>query len=251
MKGLLYKDYINGKGYIVLAGFYIFYIACIIGAVASEFTNATGFEKKIAVLSENYVMFLGCIIVACIMPVGIALGICGLDNKTKWTNYVLALPGGYKVLVTEKYIVALIGEAIAVILSLLVALAIKCFFEVEVDGVQLDAGSQVLYIVMLIMIGSCLIVSAFVLPLTCRNKGRLLDIVATICLVAICYALFAYIALGDISFFQQENFMERILMWIATHKKVIWGIGYGLVGVGIVAQIISYSVTVKMYHKYV
>ena len=64
------------------------------------------------------------------------------------------------------------------------------------------------------------------------------------------YVGFAYLSLGDISFFQQENFMQRIMTWIATHEKEVWSISYGFVGVGIFAQIISYVVTMKTYLKY-
>ena len=69
-------------------------------------------------------------------------------------------------------------------------------------------------------------------------------------MLALVYAGFAYLSLGDISFFQQENFMQRIMIWIATHEKEVWCISYGFVGVGILAKAISYVVKMKTYLKY-
>ena len=252
MKGLLYKDFANGKGFLAVTVFYLFYVAVMIGAVATEFMNASGLEKKLAVLSENYMILLGCILVSCIIPTGLFTAICDLDRKTKWNDYVLALPGGYKVFIAEKYIVALIGNVIAVVVSLVEVFVMKCYFEVEVDGVQIeDVGIDGFVAFIFFMIGIFLIGNAVILPLLCRNTGRWIDIFFSICTVIAIYALFAYVALGDISFFRQENLMERVILWIATHKKEIWGISIGLVGVGIVSQIISYVATVKTYLKYV
>ena len=89
MKGLFYKDFINGKGCIAVAVFYLCCMSVMIGLVATVFTNVSGIEKKMAVLSENYMMLLGCIFVSCIIPIGMFTAICGLDTKTKWNNYVL------------------------------------------------------------------------------------------------------------------------------------------------------------------
>ncbi len=252
MKGLLYKDLINGKAYIALVIFYLFYAFMMVEAVGWEFISAEGFEAKLEVLSESYLMLMSTVFVACLIPMAMSTVLCTLDNKTKWTNYAIALPGGYKNVVAEKYIIVLIGHVIGVLASLVSIFAIKHTFEVEVDGVMIDdVGTNVFVILMLLMLGLSLIGNSILIPFVSRNKAGLVNIVLTVCGVIAMYGLFAYIALGDISFFQQPNLMQRIIMWIATHKKQVWGACYGLVGVGLVSQLVSYLVTVKTYLKYV
>ncbi len=252
MKGLLYKDLINGKAYIGLVMFYLFYAFMMVGVVGWEFISAEGLEEALATLSENYLILMSTVFTACLIPTAMSTVLCTIDNKTKWTNYAIALPGGYKNVVKEKYIVVLLGHIIAVLSSLGLVFAIKHTFEVEVYGVPIeDVGTNVFVILMLLMIGISLIGNAILLPFVSRNKTSLINIVLTVCAVIAMYGLFAYIALGDISFFKQGNLMQRIIMWIATHKKEVWGTCYGLVGVGVVAQIVSYLVSVKTYLKYV
>lgn len=252
MKGLLYKDLILGKAYIALVFFYLSYNFMMVGVIGWEFTSAGGLEEALATLSEDYLILMATVFTACLIPTAMSTVLCTIDNKTKWTNYAMAFPGGYRNVVKEKYIVVLIGHIIAVLSSLGLVLAIKHTFEIEIYGVPIeDVGANVFIILMLIMVGLSLIGNAILLPFVSRNKSSLVNIVLTVCAVIAAYGLFAYIALGDVSFFQQENLVERIIMWIATHKKKVWGFSYGLVGVGVVAQIVSYMVSVKTYLKYV
>ena len=252
MKGLLYKDFVNAKGYIALVVFYLFYVFLMVEVVAWDFSQAVGLEKKLAVLSNSYMILLSCIVVSCLIPTAMATAICALDNKTKWTNYALALPGGYKAVVTEQYIIALIGDVVAVLASLVTVVAVKYHFEVEVDGVLIeDAGTDVFIVLMLLLVGVSLLGNAIILPFISRIKMNWIEICFGAFFLIAVYASFAYLALGDLSFLQQENLMEKIITWIATHKKEVWGICYGFLGVGIIAQIISYVVTVKTYLKYV
>lgn len=252
MKGLLYKDLINGKAYIALVIFYLFYAFMMVEAVGWEFISAEGFEAKLEVLSESYLMLGGSVFAACLLPMAMSTVLCTLDNKTKWTNYAIALPGGYKSVVAEKYIIVIIGHVIGVLAALITIFAIKHTFEVEVDGVLIeDVGANVFVILMLLMLGLSLIGNSILIPFVTRNKPGIVNIVLTVCAVIAMYGLFTYIALGDISFFQQGNIMQRIIMWIANHKKQVWGACYGLVGVGVISQIVSYLVSVKNYLKYV
>lgn len=252
MKGLLYKDLVNGKGYIFLVIFYLFYAIMMVGVIGWDFNAAEGLEAKLEILSECYLMLMGSVFAACLIPMSMSTVLCTLDNKTKWTSYATALPGGYKHVVAEKYIIVVIGHVIGVLASLITIFAIKNTFEVEVDGVLIeDVGANVFVILMLLMLGVSLIGNSILIPFVARNKPGIVNIVLTVCAVLAMYGLLVYIALGDISFFQQGNIMQRIIMWIATHKKQVWGACYGLVGVGVVAQIVSYLVSVKTYLKYV
>ena len=252
MKGLLYKDYINGKGYIWLAVFYLVYAFMMVEVIGWDFNDAEGLEAKLEVLSECYLMLMSTVFVACLLPMSMSTVLCTLDNKTKWTSYATALPGGYKNVVAEKYIVVLVGHVIGVLASVITIFAIKHTFEVEVDGVLIeDVGGNVFVILMLLMLGVSLVGNSILIPFVSRNKPGVVNITLTVCAIIAMYGLFAYIALGDVSFFKQENLMQRIILWIATHKREVWGACYGLVGIGIVSQIVSYVVSVKTYLKYV
>jgi len=251
MKGLLYKDFVNARAYIAIVVFYLFYVFAMVEAVAWDFTNATGLEDKLAILSENFMILLSCIVVACLIPTAMAMTICTLDGKTKWTNYALALPGGYKAVITEKYVISLIGDVVAIIASLATVAIVKHYFEVEVDGVLIeDVGTDIFIVLMLLSVGVSLLGNSVLLPIICRNKENWFEIICLVCMLVLVYVGFAYLSLGDISFFEQENFLQRIMTWIATHEKEVWSISYGFVGVGILAQAISYAVTMKTFLKY-
>ncbi|MBQ8412383.1 MAG: ABC-2 transporter permease [Lachnospiraceae bacterium] len=252
MKGLLYKDLINGKAYIGLVVFYLFYAFMTVETIGWEFVSAVGLEAKLGVLSGNYILLMSTVFVACLIPMSMSTVLCTLDNKTKWTSYATALPGGYKNVVAEKYIIVVIGHVIGVLASLITIFAIKHTFEVEVDGVMIeDVGANVFIVLMLLMLGISLIGNSILIPFVSRNKPGVVNITLTVCAIIVMYGLVAYIALGDISFFKQGNIMERMIMWVATHKKEVWGVCYGLVGVGLVSEIVSYVVSVKNYLKYV
>lgn len=251
MKGLLYKDFVNARAYIAIVVFYLFFVFAMVEAVAWDFTNAIGLEDKLAILSENFMILLSCIVVACLIPTAMAMTICTLDGKTKWTNYALALPGGYKAVVAEKYVISIIGDVVAIIASVATVAAVKHYFEVEVDGVLIeDVGTDIFIVLMLLSVGVSLLGNSVLLPIICRNKENWFEIICLVCMLVLVYVGFAYLSLGDISFFQQKNFMQRIMTWIATHEKEVWSISYGFVGVGILAQAISYAVTMKTYLKY-
>lgn len=250
MKGLLYKDFVNAKGCIALAFFYLFYVFAMVEVIAVDFNAAVGLQEKFAVLSGRYLILLSCIFVSCLIPTSMATAICCLDGKTKWTNYALALPGGYRNIVKEKFIIVLLGHMISVVASLAVVVLSKHYFEVEVDGIEIeDMGADIFILLMLVIIGLSLIGNAFIIPLVCRSKENWIEILGLVCLVIVIYALMAYISLGDISFIQDGNLMEKLITWIANHEKEVWEISYGLVGVGVMSQIVSYLVTVKTYLK--
>jgi len=251
MKGLLYKNLINGKLNILVIIFYLSYIVMMIEVLAYEFDKEVTYEGKFESLSETIIMMLSCVFIACVIPAAMSTELCTRDNKTKWTNYAIALPSGYKAVVLEKYIVVLIGHIVGVLASLFTIYSVENRFEVDTAEYYIEVNTDIFFMLMLILIGVSLIGNAFLLPFIIRNKSGWMNIFFTCCYVVICYVGFAYVSLGDISFFQQDNLMERIFMWVATHEKEIWRFCYGLVGVGVVAQVVSYAVTVKTYLKYV
>jgi len=250
MKGLLYKDYINGKIHIGIIIFYLFYLAIMITAIASDFNSAAGLEEKIAQLSENLPILLACIFIACLIPTSMSTILCTLDNKTKWTLYATALPGGYKIVVLEKYVVVLIGHIISTIVSLAITFATEKLFTIDNEQFFIEINTDVFIMLMLLILGISLIGNALLLPFINRPNNGWINILFIVIAVIAVYGLFAYAALGDISFFQQENLMQRLFQWIATHEKELWAICGGLAGIGIASMTVSYGVTIKTYLKY-
>ena len=76
-----------------------------------------------------------------------------------------------------------------------------------------------------------------------------MNIIIIVLLFSLLYGGFAYLALGDISFLTEGNLMMRILLWVSNNEKKIWGICYGILGIGAVAEICSYILSIKTYLK--
>ncbi|MBE5965135.1 MAG: hypothetical protein E7252_09515 [Lachnospira sp.] len=248
MKGLLYKNFINGKSYIAIVAFYLVYVGSMISALSYEFANEKDIMKQIELLSETFPMMVACVFVACIIPMSMGTVLCTMDNKTKWTSYATALPGGYKLVVLEKYVVVMLSHILAIMASLITIFAIKNSFVLDIEGFKMDM--DVFIMLTLVMVGISLVANSMFLPFITRDKGGFINVLFVVIIVVAAYAGFAYMALGDVSFFQQKNLIQKILMWVADNEKKLWAISIGLTLVGVVSQIVSYVITKKTYLKY-
>lgn len=248
MKGLLYKDYINGRGFIAIVIFYLCYVGSMISVISYEFTNGKDIVEQIEVITECFSMMVACVFVACLIPMSMSTTLCNTDNKTKWNDYALALPGGYKLVVAEKYVIVLIGHLISAVSSLVITYCIKTIFVLDVEGFKLE--TDIFIMLMLVLVGISLLFNAILLPFIVRNKSWWIDILFVAVVVIVFYAGFAYLALGDISFFQQENLVQKMLEWVSKNETSLWIICGAVTGIGLVSQLISYFVTTKTYLNY-
>lgn len=234
MKGLLYKDLTTNKGNIFGMAFVLSYMITFLCVSIEEVQNG----------NEGYglvmVMLLGSVFAVNLVFPWLFFDASIKDVKTKWNTYALALPGGYKRLIRSKYLLSIMGQTFAVIVSLVLIAVCKkvCSFEADM-----------FIMFMLILMGIVLLIAAILMPFVLKGKIGLVQIIFWAVVVLTFYGLLAYAALGDISFFKQGNLMLRIMTWIAKNEKKIWAICWSAAVAGVLAEFISYVYTVKTYFE--
>lgn len=239
MRGLLYKDAVANKLNVICMGivfsFFIMYISLLIWE-----TNKNGGTAD-DILAIYISLLTGIIALNFSFP---AFGIdCSFgDVKTKWNTYAMALPGGYKRMILAKYLLGIIGHVLAIACSFMIILVCSITSDIEID-------LKLPVMLMLVTTGVMLIVQAIVMPFILKSHAGLVRIIFGIVWLMALYGIFAYLAFGDISFFKEGDILFRIITWVANHENKIWMFCWGLLGAGVVFEVLSYFVTVKTYLK--
>ncbi len=250
MKGLLYKDYINGRGIIYIVVGYAVVIYSMLVSFGNEINMAEGLEERIEAFSDLFMMPFFFTSIICILPVMMAIMLCALDAKTKWNNYAMALPGGYKMLVKEKYILLAIAHVSGTLLGLACLPIVKYLFRIEAEGILIESNMEMLLVMILAVMGASMVATALIVPLMIR-RVTWVDLVTTVILIIFIYGLLTYAAFGDLSFFEDPEMALKIMQWFIEHKNIIWVIGGGSVAGGILCQVVSYLLTKKMFLRLV
>lgn len=250
MKGLLYKDYINGRPVIYIVIVYAAFIYTMLFSFGNEIRMAEGLEAKLEMYSDVFSMPFFFISFLSVLPLLMAFAICSMDTKTKWTNYAMALPGGYKMVVAEKYVLLIIAHVSGLLLGFSCLPIVKYFFRIEEEGILIESNIEMLAVMILLVVGAGMTVSAFLVPLTVRG-ATWIEVVFTGIMVIILYGGLTYAAFGDISFLEDPELVLKIMQWFIEHKNIIWVVGGGSIAGGILCQILSYLLTKKMFLRLV
>ncbi|MBQ1193726.1 MAG: ABC-2 transporter permease [Lachnospiraceae bacterium] len=152
--------------------------------------------------------------------------------KSKWNTYAAALPGGYKKMLLTKYLFSAIGQFLAVMISIL--LILFCY-------AKYDTNVEVPFMFLLLMTGIMLIIQSFLLPLFLMGKSSIVGKIIIFSIILIIYIGFSYLALGDISFIKDGNFLNTILEMLYTNQSKVWCILSILNISGILLMFISYN----------
>lgn len=235
MKGLLYKDVVLNKTNIGA-------MLIVIVFLAVEFVTANIlYDVGTADFSYffNATMIGGIFALQCGFPI-IAMDAGRVDAGSKWINYALALPGGYRYMVSERYILGLIGDGIALVLN---------FIVVGIANLLFDFKVKLPIMLMLMFFGIMLIIQAFTLLLFSRGKKGIVGMVCLIILISAFLGGLSYLAFGDISALTEKHLFTRIATWILTHEKRVWGVLAGLIGAGFVLEYLSYRLAVYLYKR--
>lgn len=239
MRGLLYKDVVANRLNVICMGMVIVYLTLFMSFLIWE-TNKNGASAD-DILSIYVSLLTGITALNFSLP---AFGLdCSFgDVKTKWNTYAMALPGGYRRMILAKYLLGIIGHVLAIVCSFVMILVCSIASDIEID-------LKLPVMLMLVMTGGMLIVQAVIMPFILKSHAGLVRIILGIVFLLALYGIFAYLAFGDISFFEEGDILFRIITWVAHHENKIWMFCWGLLGAGVVLEMLSYFVTVKTYLK--
>ncbi len=239
MRGLLYKDVAANRINVICMGIVIVYLTFSMGLLIWE-NNKNGASDYDS-LSIYVSLLTGIIALNFSFP---AFGIdCSFgDIKTKWNTYAMALPGGYKRMILAKYLLGIIGHILAIACSFIMILVCNVTADIEID-------LKLPVMLMLVVTGGVLIIQAIVMPFILKSHAGLVRIIFGIIFLLVLYGVFVYIAFGDISFFKEGDILFRVITWVAHHENKLWIFCWGLLGAGVVSELLSYIVTIKTYLK--
>lgn len=235
MKGLLYKDVVLNKTNIGAMVIVIVFLA--IELVTANILYDVGTADFSYFF--NATMIGGIFALQCGFPI-IAMDAGRVDAGSKWINYALALPGGYRYMVSERYILGLIGDGIALVMN---------FIVVGIANLLFDFKVKLPIMLMLMFFGIMLIIQAFTLLLFSRGKKGIVGMVCLIILISAFLGGLSYLAFGDISALTEKHLFTRIATWLLTHEKRVWLVLSGLIGAGFVLEYLSYRLAVYLYKR--
>lgn len=236
MKGLIYKDIIVNKINFISMGIIIIYIIISLTVFTSLGVN------------DEIQSFIFTSVLGGLFALNFAFPSCPLessneDSKTKWNSYAMALPGGIKRIILEKYMLVLICQLLAVVLSFILIFSCSAIFDFD------SFETKMLIMWMMLLVGIMLISLAFIMPFILRSKTGVTQIIAGCIVISLFIGIYAYIALGDISFFTQKDLFLKVLKLLITNEKKMW-IGLSiLVSIGALLQYLSYRICVLLYKK--
>lgn len=234
MKGLMYKDIVIDKADIIGAAFVVVYFAAWMLLVNS----VDGLEQEnLSIVSTTVA---GGIFAMNFALPSIALNCGNEDSKTKWNIYAMALPGGYKRMLLEKYLIGFIGQILAAVISLIA---------IFVCGEVYALPEKFFIMHLLLCAGLMLIAQAILLPVILRGKTGIVQILVIGFIISVLLCGAAYLAFGNIDFLTKDHLLERLLAWIVTNRKRIWLMLYGLVAAGVLLEVLSYRLTVFLYSR--
>ncbi len=232
MKGLIYKDIVTNRGNIFAMMFVLYaVIGNMILALSDDF-KLDAFAVVSVPMGSLFVLNI------CIPLIAMITGMT--DNKTKWTQYAIALPGGYKKIIQEKYVLGIIGQGIGVLLSLILILVVKFNLDITWKILSIYAIPAVLGV------GIFCILIAIMLPLILKREN-LADKIVIAAMFLFAFGLEIYICFGNLSIFGDDGLMLKAIMWIMKNLKKLWLISGGFILLGILAEFVSYKITVKTF----
>ena len=232
MKGFLYKDFILNILNVVCTGIIVLGLSIYLlmnlknGAQADAFTVYIALFTGIFSLNFSLPMF--------------GLDCAFADARTKWSTYAMALPGGYKQMISSKYLLGILGHVLAIVCSFTMVLLCKLF-----AGFEMNLKAPVMCI--LFMTGLMLIFQSIFLPFVLKKRPGVVRVISIVRLVFAVYGLLCYAAFGDLSVLDGGDLESRIMLWFAIHESTLCVICVAVSGIGVVFEAASYLILKKTF----
>lgn len=235
MVGHIYKDFKLSTVPLLCMGFFALFLVIL----------AAGFDMDGDMELQEQIMLLvwGLMVFNFIIPMLSMFVVADADEKEKWTQYALCLPGGVRGYVKSKYMFVAIIMTLAAMFT-----HIYCAVFDGVHNELLLMGSD--YIVVLIADGLGMLVCAFYFPFIFRfgqEKGNALGTGVILLGIA---GLYLYLMFGDLSMFENnENLAESVISWFQEHRYLIHFVISALFFAGAAAMYGSYRLLVHLFEK--
>lgn len=164
------------------------------------------------------------------------------DEKEKWTDYAMVLPGGVRGYVKSKYM--FIG--VLIVISAAFTHVYACIFDGACNKSFL---TQFDYLITMVAAGAGMIICAFYFPFVFRfgsqkGNGLVGAIILLLLLGSYCYMMF-----GDLSIFSKEDLEGVLWRWFQHHYETVVLAVLLLFFMGILAMAVSYQLSLRIFQK--
>lgn len=234
MVGNIYKDFKVSKWALLgIAWLLVFFLGIILCSIDNmEFMDVV----------MNF--FGGLCLLNITLPLSGMLIIGDADEKEKWMMYAIALPGGIKGYVKGKYAFVVVMMVFSALFTLVSAVV---FDGIAGENRMISASLMIL----LFSGGISMLLCSLQFPLIFRfgsKKGN--AVIGGVFLVVMC-AFVIWFMFGDLSILDKLNadFIQQVFLWLQQHKGTVHLVAFLFFMAGIVAVMISYKVSVRVFRK--
>lgn len=235
MIGHLYKDF--------KAAWMTFFLLGAIALLAIYMTVVSAWDGggTPAEAAEDVLMILSVLALLNIAAPIVAMhGAAEADEKERWADFVMVLPGGLKTYVRSKYIFIVLINAIAAIFTHLFCLTSGILWNNPVWS-QISAQGES----MIIEAGAGLgmLAASVFFPFVFRFGIRVGNVISAAFLFCVVFGIYIFLMFGDTVML--EDFFQRALAYLISHYRLIANLIRVLLPLGIIAMLVSCALSVR------
>ncbi len=233
MIGQIYKDF-------KLAWMTFFCMGVIAFSIILFVPDGSGTPDESA---ENVLIILsGLAMLNMMVPMIAMQEAASIDEKERWADFVMVLPGGLKTYVWSKYIFIVLINVIAAIFTHLFCLATDMLWSNPLWS-QMLSSAHVEYMIIGAASGLSMLMVSFFFPFVFCFGMRAANVISTIFTCGVFLAFYIFIMFGDLTI--MEDFARRALSYLTSHYRLIANIIKALLPIGIAAMCGSCALAVK------
>lgn len=234
MIGHLYKDFKMAWMTFCLLGSIAILVICMAVLCGQDGggTPAESAEDALVILS-------GLALLNMVAPLVAMHEAAETDEKERWADFVMVLPGGLKTYVCSKYLFIVLINVIVAIFTHLFCLVAGMLWNNPLWN-QISARGE--YMIIGTASGLGMLAASFFFPFVFRFGIRAGNVISTALVFCILLAFYIFLMFGDTVML--EDFCQRALAYLLSHYRLAANIIKVLLPVGIIAMLGSCALSV-------
>lgn len=233
MIGQLYKDFKMAW----MTFFFLGFMAFVMALLGPE-DGGTPDEMAESVL----IILSGLAMLNMMVPMIAMQEVTMIDEKERWADFVMALPGGLKTYVCSKYIFIVLINVIAALFTHIFCLVTDMLWDNPLWS-QMLSSAHVEYMIIGAAAGLGMLIAAFFFPFVFCFGMKAANAVGTVFILGIGLAFYIFFMFGDTTIL--ENFAQRVPEFLFSHYRLIGNIIKALLPIGIAAMCGSCALAVR------
>lgn len=237
MVGHLYKDFKVAW----MTFFFLGAILAFVGILAVSMLGQSGVNAANEEMENVITIFGGLALLNMTAPLVAMYEVAASDEKERWADFVMALPGGIKTYVKSKYVFILLVSLLAAACTHVFCIVTGAFWDNPLWN-QAAAYGEGLIIGAALGLG--MLAAAFFFPFVFRFGIRLGNVISNVLLFCLVFGFYIFFMFGDVEML--ENALGNILSYLISHYRLIAGVIKALLPIGLAAMLGSCVLSVRV-----